>query len=293
MIQIAVNTIRPGRVDLGLYTDRIGFRGELQPNGATLRALHLAHLAKIPFENIDVLMGRPVSLNIGRLMDKLVVASRGGYCFEQNTLFAAVLESIGFRVSRLAARLRFGVPPSLPRTHMALLVDAEGEKWLADVGYFGCGLLEPMPLVLDREVRQGFRKFMLRRDGMEWVLRCQGMEQFSFSLEPHLPVDLEPLNYYCSTHPEVPGNRELRVQIVSPHERRVLVQRVLTVFSESGSNSVELRNEAEVRFVLRERFGLDLGSEAGLLSAAPTAGSPAEVCPVAPLPTTPVVTGTP
>lgn len=217
-------------------------------------------------------------------MDKLVVARRGGYCFEHNTLFAAVLESIGFRVSRLAVRLRFGVPPSLPRTHMALLVDAEGEKWLADVGYFGCGLLEPMPLVLDREARQGFHNPMLRRDGLEWVLRCQGVEQYSFTLEPHLPVDLEPIDYLCSTHPEVPGNRELRVQVILAGERRALVQRLLTIDCESGSESVELRSVEELQPVLRERFGLKVDDISNLWSEPVDPGAVSPSCPTDALP---------
>ncbi|MBL9137861.1 MAG: arylamine N-acetyltransferase [Verrucomicrobiales bacterium] len=253
-----MSTTRPGRVDLALYADRIGFRGDLQPNASTLRALHLAHVSKIPYENVDVLLGTPISLNIGRLMDKLVVARRGGYCFEHNTLFAAVLECIGFRVSRLTARIRSYSTLMVPRTHMALLVDAEGVKWLADVGYFGCGLLEPINLSLDREMRQGFRKLVLRRDGMEWVLICQGVEQYSFTLEPHLPVDFEPLNYYCSTHPEIPWTKELRVQLSLPTERRTLVHRLLTVYSEHGPESVELADEPAFRSALNERFGLDL-----------------------------------
>lgn len=268
-----MSTTRPGRVDLALYADRIGFRGELQPNAPTLRALHLAHLSRIPYENLDVLAGRSISLNIGKLMDKLVVAKRGGYCFEHNTLFAAVLEGIGFRVTRLTARIRSSSILMVPRTHMALLVDAEGGKWLADVGYFGCGLLEPMPLALDREARQGFRKLVLRRDGFEWVLVCQGSEQYSFTLEPHLPVDLEPLNYYCSTHPEVPGTRELRVQLSMPAERRTLIRRTLTTFCESGQESVELKDEAALRAVLAEKFGLELPASDDVLANAVIAGA--------------------
>src|SRR5438093_5316594 len=102
---------------------RIEYAGSLAPSRQTLDALHLAHATHIPFENLDVLLGRPIRLDLDGLQAKLVRGRRGGYCFEQNLLFAAVLERLGFRVTRLAARVRYGTTRLLPRTHMLMKVD--------------------------------------------------------------------------------------------------------------------------------------------------------------------------
>src|SRR5215831_15133157 len=135
-------------VDLEAYAARIGYSGDFRPDLDTLRALHLAHATHIPFENIDVLLGRPIELDADSLSRKLIHDRRGGYCFEQNALFGEVLERCGFAVARLAARVRWGAPAGAvrPLSHMLLAVEREGETWLADVGFGGDGLLWPVPL---------------------------------------------------------------------------------------------------------------------------------------------------
>src|SRR5881398_483010 len=118
-------------LDLDAYLARIGYQGGLSPTAAVLKALHSAHVFSIPFENLDILLGRPILLDLESLQAKLVHGKRGGYCFEQNLLFAAVLEQLGFAVTRLAARVRRGAARLLPRTHMTLRVEVEGAAWLA------------------------------------------------------------------------------------------------------------------------------------------------------------------
>src|SRR5690348_5249377 len=107
-------------IDLKPYLAHIEYGGDLKPTVATLRELHLAHATHIPFENLDVLLRRPIQLDLDSIMAKMIGGGRGGYCFEHNTLFAAVLEQIGFRVTRLAGRVRMGAASARPRTHMAL-----------------------------------------------------------------------------------------------------------------------------------------------------------------------------
>ena len=96
------------------YLARIGFRGSVEPNFATLAALHFQHVNAIPFEGLDPLLGLPVNLDLGTLQRKLVHSRRGGYCFEQNILFKAVLETIGFKVTGLTARVLWMSPPDSP-----------------------------------------------------------------------------------------------------------------------------------------------------------------------------------
>ena len=127
-------------IDLKAYAGRIEHKGQLAPNLATLQALHLAHATHITFENLDLLMGKPIRLDLESLAAKLIQGGRGGYCFEQNALFAGALEEIGFRVTRLAARVRMGSQKITPRTHMLLAVDIAGECYLADVGFGDDGI---------------------------------------------------------------------------------------------------------------------------------------------------------
>jgi N-hydroxyarylamine O-acetyltransferase len=117
------------------YFARIGFDGPRTPTPDTLRAVHLAHAQAIAFENLSPLMGRPVPLDLPSLEDKLVRAGRGGYCFEQNALFAAALRELGFTVTGLGARVIWNAPEDAvrPVTHMVLKVEAAGEPYIADV----------------------------------------------------------------------------------------------------------------------------------------------------------------
>ena len=138
------------RFDPDAYLRRIGWEGERRADLATLRGVHLAHMRAIPFENLDALRRIAPSLDPADLTAKLLHSRRGGYCYEHNTLFAGVLEALGFRVTRLAARVVVGADriDSRPRTHMALLVEAPGDPqpYLADVGFGAIGaLLEPVP----------------------------------------------------------------------------------------------------------------------------------------------------
>src|SRR5678815_5641474 len=107
-------------MQLDAYLQRIGYAGDLRSSARVLEALHLAHATHIPFENLDILRGLPIRLDLDSLQRKLVDGRRGGYCYEHNLLFAAVLEEIGFSVTRLAARVRYRTTSVLPRTHMLL-----------------------------------------------------------------------------------------------------------------------------------------------------------------------------
>src|SRR4029077_17046769 len=132
---------------------------------------HLAHATHIPFENLDVMLRRPIRLDLASIESKLFHNRRGGDCFEQNLLFAAALELLGFSVTLLAARVRFGAQRILPRTHVALAVDVEGDRWLADLGFGSCGLLVPIPFVA-AEYQQFAWTYRLGRESDLWVLRA-------------------------------------------------------------------------------------------------------------------------
>jgi N-hydroxyarylamine O-acetyltransferase len=258
------------KLDLDAYFRRIEYAGGHEPTLRALMDLHLAHATQIPFENLDVMLRRPIRLDLPSIESKLVHNRRGGYCYEQNLLFAAVLERLGFSVTLLAARVRFGAQRILPRTHVALAVDVDGDRWLADLGFGSCGLLVPIPLIVG-EYQQFAWTYRLDREDELWVLRSPvgGVWQdlYVFTLEPQLAVDFEPTNHYVSTHPDSRFVQTLTVQRVAPDSRRVLRNTVLTTTTPAGDTCRTLRDSAELLTVLAQEFGLTFPPDTPLLPA--------------------------
>ncbi len=247
-------------LDLDAYLSRIEYSGSRNATVATLKQLHRAHATHIPFENLDILLGKSIRLDLESLQTKLVRNRRGGYCFEQNALLAAALEQLGFVLTRLAARVRFGSDQVGPRTHMALKVEADGKSWLSDVGFGGWGLLEPIEFVDGAESKQGAWTFRLRREGDEWILSCPqcpaGADQFSFTLEPQLPIDYEPPNHFCSTWPQSSFTQTPTAQLPTEETRTILRGNELTTADAGGIRTETIEDDAHLLKILRERFGL-------------------------------------
>ena len=247
--------------DLEAYLGRIAYHGSREASLDTLVALHEAHVGAIPFENLDILLGRPIVLELGALQAKLVAGRRGGYCFEQNALFRAALESLGFRVTPLAARVRTGPPgPVRPRTHMTLLVDVSGEPLLADVGFGGDGPLHPVPLRAGGLVGTGDNRCRLKREAGQWVLEgCASgdwADLYVFTLEPQFPADYEMANHFTSTHPRSPFVTNLVVQRSWRDKRVILRNRDLAVRRRGTTETSTIRDAEHLLEVLAREFGL-------------------------------------
>ncbi|MFD4636664.1 arylamine N-acetyltransferase [Lentzea sp. NPDC058436] len=206
-------------VDLDAYFARTGASAS-----SSLTELHEAHVRAIPFENIDVMLGLVPSLDLVDIQNKMLRRRRGGYCYEHQLLFTAVLERLGYTVSRQLGRVMTG-----PRTHFMSIVDDQ----LVDVG-FGAGVLHPMPLVDGAVVDQAGWPHRLRREDNRWVLEKQtadGWElrhQFETGIEQR-PVDYAAANYYVATHERSPFSRQLVVMRLEPGLSRRLVGTQLTV----------------------------------------------------------------
>jgi N-hydroxyarylamine O-acetyltransferase len=225
-----------------------------------LVSLHRAHCASIPFENLDILLGRPIVLELPALEAKLVRGRRGGYCFEQNTLFRAALEALGFCVTALAARVRVDAKEVRPRTHMLLRVDLPEGAFLADVGFGADGPVHPLPLSEGSETWLGGTGHRLRREGDAWVLQGSSagdwLDLYAFTLEPHYPVDFEMANHFTSTHPRSPFVLNLTAQRSWPEKRTVLRNRDLVVREGGGSVATVVRDPEHLLEVLAGAFGL-------------------------------------
>jgi N-hydroxyarylamine O-acetyltransferase len=207
-----MRTLSPAhpRVDLDAYLARIGYDGTLDPTLDTLSALHLAHIENIPFSTIETLLAPPLPLDLKRIQQKLVHDRQGGYCVEQNLLFATVLEALGFSVTMLAAKVRAGSPDPrprpVPRPHLLLSVGFGDRTWLADVGFGGDGLMLPLPFVVGEPVDQFGWEFRLVREEHEYALQNRQQDEwsdiYSFSLLPQAPTDLVMMHHFCTTHPK-------------------------------------------------------------------------------------------
>ncbi|TGB08241.1 arylamine N-acetyltransferase [Streptomyces palmae] len=255
-----------GGLDLDAYLARIGFRGEARPDLATLRAVHRGHVAAFPFENLEIMLGRPIVLDVTALQDKMVRGPRGGYCYEQNLLFAAALERIGFSFTGLGARIRMGSDRPRAVTHMLLKIAADGQEWLADVGFGAEGLLEPMLFRDGVEVRQGEWTFGLTTaDHGVRILRSLHPEGwfdlYSFTLEERYPVDYTVMNHYIATHPHSPFVARPVVQRTAPGTRRSLVGPLLTITHPDGTAQERVVPATELGALLREIFGIELAAE--------------------------------
>ncbi|MEO6812745.1 MAG: arylamine N-acetyltransferase, partial [Ginsengibacter sp.] len=195
------------KINLATYLRRIGFEGKPAVDIETLRVLQELHTQAIPFENLNPLLGLPILLDIKSLQKKLLADKRGGYCFEQNILFQHVLETIGFKVKGLAARvIQGGVEGHIsPRTHMLLLVTVDKVLFVADVG-FG-GMTPTTPLLLEANEMQDttLEPFRLDRDGDNYILQANVDDNwkslYRFDLEEQFLPDYEVANWYTSANP--------------------------------------------------------------------------------------------
>jgi len=194
-------------LDLDAYFTRIGYLGPRTPTLETLHAIALHHASSIPFENLDVILGRGISLTPEAIFRKLVHDRRGGYCFEQNNLLLRVLRALGYRVTPIGARVRWQIPRDVvpARTHLFLRVHLTEGDWLADVGMGTASLTGAIPLEFDRELptphearrltREEGRLFHQLWTGKEWTDACE------FTLDEMHPIDCEVANWWTSASP--------------------------------------------------------------------------------------------
>jgi len=240
-------------VDLDAYLTRIG-QPAREPSAEALADLMRAHVQTIPFENVDVVLGQHQGISLDVVHAKLVGRRRGGYCYEQNGLFAAVLEQLGYTVHRLAAR----GPPRRPGpyTHMTLVAEADGRRFHADVG-FGAGILAPMPLVDGQETDQaGWPHRLVEHNGW-WTLKKGDEDLLDFRLDGMHPIDYEVYHHYTSTHPKSPFTGRLVIMTLEPGVSRKLLGRELTVEKPDGTTETTTIGPEQLDATLKD-FGIEL-----------------------------------
>ena len=249
---------------IGPYLARIGYTGPVRPTVETLHALQSMHNESVPYENLDIMMGVPLSLEVPALYDKIVTRGRGGYCFELNGLFAWLLRRVGYGVTEHFARFLSEGPPLPKRRHRVLLVEAEGETYLCDVGIGGC--VPTFPLRFEMYAEQPQRRDVYRIVPDE-TLGCVVEEKkhgewqplFSFTQERQFgAMDFLTTSWYCESHPDSVFRKANMVSMRTPTGRKTLDGRTFKVFDGDDVTVTEAADEAEFHVLLGQYFGIQL-----------------------------------
>lgn len=251
-------------MDIKAYLERINYRGSLAPTAATLRALQVAHLLTVPFENLSIHAAQPILLDDDALFTKIVTNRRGGFCYEANGLFATLLRALGFDVAMLSAEVANAAGEYGPAfDHMTLMVQLQ-QRWLVDVG-FGDSFLEPLLLDEQGEQRQGNRAYKILQEGKQRILMRRDdseewQAQYRFTLQPHAYTDYADMCHYHQTSPESHFTRGRICSLATDEGRKTLSDmRFITTSNSGGSASRHeqvLASAKEYADVLREHFGI-------------------------------------
>ena len=249
-------------MDVPAYLARICYRGPSDPSAETLRGLHLAHLYTVPFENLDISLGRKITCDEERFFHKIVELRRGGFCYELNGAFAALLRELGFRVTLLSGRVAREDGSASPEfDHLALLVDLD-EPWLADVG-FGDSFLEPLRLKTEIEQEQLSGRFRIVPVGDVMIVQRQlagqpWKSQYQFTLKPYRLEDFEARCQFQQTSPDSHFTRQRVCTLRTPDGRITLSDLTLIRTVKNHREEQTLNNEEEWQGALVEYFGVRL-----------------------------------
>lgn len=251
------------------YLDRIGYRGDVEPTLAVLRALQVAHVGSVPFENLDVQLGRPVSIDAGAAYEKIVVGDRGGWCYEQNGLFGWALSEIGFDVTRLAAAVMRPDRGDVSKaSHLCLQVRCADSTadYLVDVG-FGGSMIEPLQLAPAEHVQPPFRLGLRRMSDGYWRFwEDLGGGEFSFDFVAE-PASESALRKKCDVLQNDPSSvfvLNLVAQLRLPQQHKSLRGRILQIATPGGIESRTLVSADELVTTLAEHFHLHVPEVADL-----------------------------
>jgi N-hydroxyarylamine O-acetyltransferase len=247
-------------LNVDAYLDRINYSGSRAPTAETLRALQVAHLSAVAFENLSIHIGEPIVLDDAALFAKIVEKRRGGFCYECNGLFAALLRALSFEVQMLSAEVANAEGDFGPAfDHMTLVVSLE-ERWLVDVG-FGDSFREPLRLDERGDQVQGKLGYRIVGDGPVLTLlqRSEGEEwkaQYRFTVEPHEYADYDEMCRYHQTSPQSHFTRG-RICSLATGDGRITLSDMRLITSKDGAKEERtLTSQDEYAAALWEHFGI-------------------------------------
>ena len=251
--------------DLDAYFTRLGYDGPRAPRLRMLERIHALHAEKIPFENLSPFVGEPVRLDLDSLQDKLLARGRGGWCFEQNILFAHMLEAAGFEVTRLSARVRWNVPPErvTPRSHMLLRIRLPEGDYIGDVGFGGLTLTAPLRLEpgIEQRTPHETHRITERDDGYKLEARIAGQWEtlYTFDLVEQQLADYEVSNWYLCNHPESQFLKGVIAARAEPSRRHALRGTRYAIHRPNGDTEKRrIDTVADYRELLEKSFAIRL-----------------------------------
>jgi N-hydroxyarylamine O-acetyltransferase len=251
----------PKPMDIAAYLDRINYRGPLECDAETLRQLQLAHLRSVPFENLSIHAGEPIVLNDDALFEKIVKRKRGGFCYELNGLFSALLRTLGFKVERLSAQVANAAGEfSCDFDHMTLMVTL-AEPWLVDVG-FGESFVEPLRVGERGPQLQAGRAYRIEAADHYLVgLQFDDQENawkpfYRFTLTPYDYPDFEELCRFHQTSPESHFTQNRICSMLTPSGRISLTGAQLIVTAGGERSEQPISTPEQYERLLRENFGI-------------------------------------
>jgi N-hydroxyarylamine O-acetyltransferase len=252
-------------VDIHAYLKRIKYEGSTTLTADTLRSLQLAHLQTVPFENLSIHSGEAIALEDAALFSKIVERRRGGFCYEVNGLFAALLRALGFEVTMLSAEVanaQGGFSP--PFDHMTLMVKLE-QRWLVDVGFGDC-FTEPLPIDSASEQVEGQRAYRIVHDDDFLILeqRADGIwaPQYRFKLQSYRYDDFVEMCLYHQTSPQSHFTQKRICSRLTDGRERITLSdmRLIETLADGQRRERTLADEQEYHAVLRESFGIAMPS---------------------------------
>ena len=253
-------------MDIKRYFSRIGLPAntEQKPTYELLKKLQLAHITSVPYENLDIIDGKPLSLDVDDIYDKVVVRHRGGYCFEVNALFDRLLKELGFRTESYFARFWRGESGIPHRRHRVIAVFIDGKTYIADVGI---GSAAPrIPLLLEEGAVQEYfgEAYRFERDAdFGWVLyeftHGEWKKYFSFTEDKQLDIDFVMPSFYCEKHPDSKFNKAVMVAMKTENGRKSVDGSVYKNFVGKELSYIEENMSSErVSEILKNEFGLEI-----------------------------------
>ena len=245
------------------YLKRIGYQGSPKRDFETIHDLQRMHLQSVPYENLDIVRGIPLSLEIDDLYNKIVTRHRGGYCFELNALFAWLLRSLGFKVIDYMARFLKDEPEIPMRRHRVLLVSCEDGEYICDVGVGLVVPRRPLPFVTGKVDRQNGEKYILEKEDFlgyvlyEWK-HDKWSQLYSFTQEPQLEQDFIGISFYCEKHPDSVFWPQDMVHIFTETGRKSVSGREVKIFEKGGVEVLTPATEAAYHELLSLHFGITM-----------------------------------
>lgn len=248
-------------IDITTYLERIGYVGSKEPTAETLAALQYAHLLSVPFENLSIHVHEPIRLEEESLFEKIVVRKRGGFCYELNILFAALLTALGYQVRLLSAEVAGADGEfSPPFDHLMLRVDL-AEPWLVDVGF---GDTFRHPLLLDsRDTQpQPMGSYRLQQSGtytmLEELSDDRWVSQYRFEPATHHREEFIPRCEFQQTSPESHFTQRRVCTLATPEGRLTLSDHRFITTHGRVRTERPIENEADFQEVLATVFHIYL-----------------------------------